>query len=220
MLSQEPEGCQVLIALEGPDYTGKSSLAEQLVTRLNVQYAHLCEVPAAKVSRPGGALACGRLREKITNSDLPSVTRQAFALAEEVLFRHSFETKSPFVIFDRYNPISGQVYGPESFAESWRYAVSRDLTFKMDATIFVKSDKVQIIKRAEDRDKRDVMDQYFMDKMDNVLNEYESIRQSQWAANYCNPYLVENDGEWGPFIEQAYKIVTGVIDERLRTVGI
>lgn len=220
MLSQEPEGCQILIALEGPDYTGKSTLAEQLVARLNVQYAHLCETPAVKVSRPGGTMACGSLREKITNSDLPSVTRQAFALAEEVLFHHTFETRSPIVIFDRYNPISGQVYGPEEFCESWRLAVSRGLTFKMDRTIFVQSGKQQIMERAAMREKRDVMDQYFTDKMDHVLNDYERIRTSQWASNWCNPYCVRNDGEWEPFVQQTLNIAIGAIDERLTTIGI
>lgn len=220
MLSQEPEGCQILIALEGPDYTGKSTLAERLVARINTQYAHLCEVPAVKVSRPGGTLACGHLREVITNSELPSLTRQSFALAEEVLFRHSFETRSPIVIFDRYNPVSGQIYGPEAFAESWRLAVSRDLTHKMDRTIFVQSGKETILKRAAERNKRDMMDDYFQEKIDHVLNSYEAIRQSQWAANYCNPYIVRNDGEFEIFFTQALKIVTGAIDERLRTVGI
>jgi len=220
MLSKEPEGCQILIALEGPDYTGKSTLAEQLVARLNVQYAHLCEIPAVKVSRPGGTLACGHLREKITNSELPPFTRQAFALAEEVLFRHTFETTSPIVIFDRYNPISGQVYGPSEFCESWRLAVTRDLTHKMDRTIFVLSGKDKIIKRAAERDKRDVMDDYFTEKMDHVLNTYESIRTSEWANTYCNPRLVRNDGEWEPFVQEALKIAIGAIDERLRTVGI
>jgi len=218
MLSEKSEGRQILIAIEGPDYTGKSSLIAKLIDLLNDRYSHLARIPAVKVSRPGGTLQCAPLREKITNSELPRLTRQAFALAEEVLFTNTFETDSPIVIFDRYNPISGQVYGPVEMRETWQLAVTREITLQMDKVLFIQSDKEVIQERFNTRDKHDVMDSIFADKIDRILHEYEAIRTSDWTQAWCSPSVVCNNGDFDTFVAEAFKIVCGVIDERYGTI--
>lgn len=215
MLSKESEGCQILIALEGPDYTGKSSLAELLVRQINIDYKHLSDIPAVKVSRPGGTMECANLRRIITNTKLSNgIVRQSFALAEEVLFTNTFKTESQIVIFDRYNPISGQIYGPVEMIKPWQEAVVHNLTFKMDKTIFIKSSIENLLSRAATRsDKCDLMDELFKNKMDDVLTKYDNISLLPRTVEYCNPNLLVND-DFDKLFKEAYDIVKTVIDNK------
>jgi thymidylate kinase len=83
----------------------------------------------------------------------------------------------------------------------------------MDKTIFIDSDKEDIVKRASDREKLDVMDNVFLNKMDYVLSNYRSIINWDWTQKYCNPVsLMNNDFE--QLVDQAYAIIEEVISQQ------
>lgn len=226
MLSEESQGCQVLIALEGPDYTGKSTLVQMIVDKINVDYAELNRLEEGPVCttfpRPGGSKICEEYREIITNErDISSTGRQAVALIEDVMFKETMETTAPIVILDRYNPISGQVYGPAEFRDAWRAAVTYSMVLRVDRVILIDSSKDVILKRAASRDKRDAMDDIFSRKIEKYLNRYRVLKIDHWTQNYCNPVSVENNGDdFDELFERVYTHVKETIDERINTIGL
>ncbi len=214
MLSKESTGRKSLIAIEGPDYSGKSSLAKSLASYINTVY----QTKAMVVGRPGGTPECFELRERITNSKVSSLTRQCFALAEEVLFANTLSTPSNYdiIIFDRYNPISGQVYGPPEMVEPWQSLVSCGLTLRMDATIFIDTSKDVLIERSKEREDKNEMDRIFEQSVDRILDNYTKVRESDWTKQWCNPIVMSNNGSYDELYSKCMTFIDDVVDNSTR----
>ena len=223
MLSEESTGSQILIALEGPDYTGKSTLVEKLVPLINQDYASHRPYPVCtSFSRPGGTPVCDMYRDIIVGEGgISSTTRQAIALLEDAMFYQTMETPSPIVLLDRYNPISGQVYGPPEFREVWRLATVQRMVTRVDGVIIIESSKETILRRAAARDKRDAMDEIFASKIDKYLDRYTMLHTDTWLHNFCNPYFItNNDDDFDGLLTKVYRSIKEIIDERIDTIGL
>lgn len=216
MLPEESKRGKVLIAIEGPDYTGKSTAIEHATSRLRQSKYSINGIKS--FSRPGGTLACDSLRRIITNAnDINSVTRQAVAYAEEVLFSNTLNCRdASIILFDRYNPISGQIYGPPNFREAWRKAVTERIVLVPDCVIIIESTKENILKRAALRSKRDTMDNIFAAKISKYLNRYSALKEDTWLYDNCNPCFIENnDDNLDGLVDKIYSRIKETIDERI-----
>lgn len=219
MLSKESQGRQVLIAVEGPDYAGKSSIISKLIERLNYKYSHYTPEIATSVRRPGGTPECTILREKIVNSSesvMSSLTRQAISLADEVLFVNTFRSHHKVVIFDRYNPISGQIYGPPELKDTWEFAVESGITTRMDAVVFVQVELSTVNSRLAERSTSDTnaIDIIFQNDATNIMAAYEAIAVSPWTQQTCNPSIIHNDGELDTAVDAMFEIVVPIINSK------
>ena len=194
MLSKESTRSDFLIvAIEGPDYSGKSTVAERIVNELNTFSSSSNKIGqyAIHLRRPGGSYACDDLRQKITNSKMPSSTRQVLAFAEEILLNYTVPPFHKLFVYDRFNPISGQVYGPEEMHVHWQWLVESNIIAIPDIVIFIDTPKEVLLERCV-RKKRDVMDEYFISKAGTIIENYERIKSSQWFNLHFKHATVAN----------------------------
>ena len=203
MLSKESERDKLIIAIEGPDYTGKSSIASQLLEKIKSK----TDLKSNIYKRPGGTVECDTIREKLATSIIDSDTRQIISLAEEILFTHTATFLSDITILDRYNPISGQVYGKIQFAKYWRYIIECGMVRTPHLVIFIDSPTDKIIERINLRDKKDVMDEYFIQNVDLIINKYNELKQDLWFNSYFKHTTVTNDDCIESSVESIYNIV-------------
>jgi thymidylate kinase len=194
MLSKKSKRSQFLIiAIEGPDYSGKSTIAEKIVSDFNAQYPTSTKINqfAIHLRRPGGSYACDDLREKITNTRMPSDTRQVLAFAEEILLNYTVPPFHKLFVYDRFNPISGQVYGPDHTHFHWRWLVESGIIVIPDLVIFIDTPKEILLERYN-RVKRDVMDTYFMSNVSKILENYDRIKADAWFNEHFNHASISN----------------------------
>jgi len=214
MLSQESTRSDFLIvALEGPDYSGKSTVAERIANELNTSspFNNKISQYAIHLKRPGGSYACDDLRQKITNTKMPSNTRQVLAFAEEILLNYTVPPFHKLFIYDRYNPISGQVYGPTEMHMHWKWLVESGIIALPDIVIFVDTPKEILLERCV-REKRDVMDEYFISKADTIIENYERIKNSPWFNMHFKHITVSNCGTF----DDLYYSIMNIIEKELK----
>lgn len=213
MLSKESKrGEFLVIALEGPDYSGKSTIAERIANELNSSSPPNSKIGqyAIHLKRPGGSYACDDLRQKITNAKMPSNTRQVLAFAEEILLNYTVPPFHKLFIYDRFNPISGQVYGPEEMHIHWQWLVESGIIVIPDLVIFIDTPKEILLDRCV-REKRDVMDEYFISKADSIIDNYARIRNSSWFNQHFKHTIVNNLDT----IDDLYSSVFNIIEKEL-----
>jgi len=198
MLSQKSKGRDFsVIAIEGPDYSGKSTIAEFVTNKFNQSNTlikHNREF-AHHYKRPGGNCACDSLREKVTNVEMDSDTRQVLAFAEEILFNYSNMQHFELHILDRFNPISGQIYGPDSTKKYWKFLIESEIVKTPDLTIFISTPLDILLKRSIERNsKNDVMDQYFCSKAERIVKNYNDLKEDIWFNKYFKHVTIHNNG--------------------------
>lgn len=203
MLSQKSEGNSLIIAIEGPDYTGKTSIATLLTEKLNEKHK------AQYYKRPGGAAKCEKLKNILTNNVIESNTRQVLSVAEEILFNSETDFDNQISILDRYNPISGIVYGNKTTEEYWRYLIGTDLIRIPNLVVFIESPIEKILERATSRNKKDVMDEYFIKNANKIVSKYQSLKYELWFNSWFSHITLNNDS-LEETVSSIYTIITNL----------
>ena len=185
----------LIISIEGPDYSGKSTIAELIVNHFNELHPSTSKVGqyAIHLRRPGGSYACDDLRQKITSMKMLSDTRQILAFAEEILLNYTVPPFHKLFIYDRFNPISGQIYGPSEMNIHWQWLVESEIIAIPDLVIFIDTPLEVLMERCN-REKRDLMDEYFIAKAPKILENYKCIKQSPWFNQHFRHTTVNNCG--------------------------
>lgn len=223
MLSEKSKRSSFLIvAIEGPDYSGKSTVAEFVTNKFNASANHINTNPkstqyACHFRRPGGSYACDNLRNIVTDTVMDSETRQVVAFAEEVLFHYTVPPFHKLFVLDRFNPISGQVYGPESTKKYWRFLVESGIIKVPDLTIFINTDVDKLLERVKSRgDKKDVMDDYFCSQAHKISERYTNLKNEEWFNKYFHHVTVLNDSS----LEDLQDVVYKIIESKLRSKNV
>ncbi len=224
MLSKKSKRSDLLIiALEGPDYSGKSTIAKFVVDKLNNDDDDNNKIKttsgkyAAHFRRPGGSYACDSLRSMVIDMVMDSDTRQVLAFAEEVLFHYTVPPFHKLFLLDRFNPISGQIYGPENMNKHWRFLVESGVITIPDLVIFIDTPiDILLMRRSERIDKQDIMDDFFVMKANNIIHNYEQIKQDEWFNKHFNHITINNASS----LEDVQSSVLTIIEKELRNKNV
>lgn len=161
---------------------------------------------------------CRHLFGLIKDKEIDSVTRQKIALAEERIFGdvvYDRILRNDVAIIDRFNPVSGYVYGPPEFQQHWvEYYRNAPQTHIPDLIIFIRSSTECIISRGKTRDKKDIYDVESLDNISKYDEKYTEVLSSDWLNSRTITKCVHNNYSLEDAVSQCVEIINAAISEK------
>lgn len=116
--------------------------------------------------------------------------------------------RNDVAIIDRFNPVSGYVYGPTEFQQHWiDYYNKAPKTHIPDLIIFIRSKPGRILSRSESRDKMDIYDTESLDNISKYDKKYFEVMSSEWLNNRTIIKCVDNDYCLQEAVSECVKII-------------
>lgn len=194
MLPKKPKGNKIIIAFEGQDYVGKSTIINGVCEHFNTtMFPDYC-----KVFRRPEKYGLGQvLSDYMNDGSLDSVSRQKIAMAEDCIFNHKIQNYyNELKILDRFNVISGMVYGPKTFFERWKqHFVEMDKSVIPKIVFHVTSHTDDILERMNSRGISNIYDLDSTNNIEKFRNKYLEVLEIDEIKNSVKIVTVLNDGD-------------------------
>jgi len=168
---------------------GKTTIIDILNSMLNKEDS--CHI----FKRPSFHPDTERISRLMKDKKFDSVSRQKMAMAEDCIFNNLLlECDSKYKILDRFNVISGMVYGPSKFESRWgEHFKEIDSRCRPDIIIYIYSSLDKIRERLMSRDELDIYDNQLIS--DHATFEYKYDNVLEWIGKTIPVLRVCNDGD-------------------------
>jgi thymidylate kinase len=192
MLPKKSEGNKIIVAFEGQDYVGKSTIISGVSEYFNTtKFSDYCKV----FRRPQKDGLSQVLSDYMNDRSVSSVSRQKIAMAEDCIFNHKIQNHyNELKILDRFNVISGMVYGPQVFVDRWRQHFTEMDKVAIPKIIFhIVSETNNILERMKLRGISNIYDSDSTNNVEKFRNKYLEVLSLSEFKNSVKIFTIRND---------------------------
>lgn len=145
----------------------------------------------------------------MNDGSLSSVSRQKIAMAEDCIFNHKIHNyHNELKILDRFNVISGMVYGPKAFSERWKqHFTEMDKNAIPKIVFHIVSNTNNILERMNSRGISNIYDSDSTNNIEKFRNKYSEVLALNEFRNSIPIFTIQNDDDVNFAVEKCVDII-------------